>query len=1009
MNPRFRYESLLQNAFLPLVLVIFTASGFAGLIYQSIWSHYIKLFLGHAAYAQSLVLAIFMGGMALGAWLASRWSPRWRDLLLAYAIAEALIGIASLAFHTVFVESTQLAFDQIIPALGSPGAIHAFKWTLAAALILPQSILLGMTFPLMTGGVLRLQPGRSGYVIAMLYFTNSLGAAVGVLASGFYLIQAAGLPGTLAAAATVNLAVAAAAMLLPRKRGVAPPAQPRPEAAAGRVPHLRLLLAVSALTGLSSFMYEIGWIRMLSLVLGSSTHAFELMLSAFILGIAIGGLWIRRRIDSATDTMRLLGFVQLAMGLAALATLPVYGASFHGMQAVMEMLALTENGYTAFNLLSHGISLAVMFPAAFCAGMTLPLITVSLLRAGSGERAIGQVYGANTLGAIAGVLIAVHIGLPLLDLKGLIIVAAAIDLALGVVLLGVAPARLRTAFAGGALAVSVAAVVVAAAGVHLDPHRMASGVYRLGQLIDPQRTRILHYEDGKTSTVSITQNKTVLSLRNNGKSDGSVNGDMAGLPTGDEPTMALLGMLPILINPDARLVANIGFGTGMTAHALLASERLERLDTIEIEPAVVRASRHLMPHNARAYEDPRSRVHIEDAKTFFSTHQTRYDVIVSEPSNPWVSGVASLFSAEFYVHTRRHLKDGGLFVQWVQLYEFSPQLLASVIEALRPVFSDYVIWLANDGDLIIVAANGGRVPEPQAAALGNPRIAEVLGRFHIRTLDDLMLYRVASRSAIDAYFTAFGAEANSDFFPTVDLHAAKARFLRTEATATVRLAEAPLPVLDMFDPGHAPDPRRLTRPDGYVGTKRRGLVLQAHVARSFMLTGEERDILKLSSEFAGQLALLRATIVDCRAAASPGLLPIPLFDLARLTNGYLPARQAASIWSRLEASPCKARLDASTRRWLRLHAAVAARQPVRMAEAAAAILEAEPELRPDTRSYAVAVLMTGRMLAGQNSQAAKAFHQYRSTLRPDPQWQPVFTLLSAHALGPIRGEPVALR
>src|SRR5436189_2632884 len=155
--------------------LLFAVSGFSGLIYESIWSHYLKLFLGHAAYAQTLVLAIFMGGMALGAWAASRWSARWSNLLLAYALVEALIGLASLAFHPVFVVTTGLAFDVIFPTLGSPFAVHAVKWSLAAALILPQSVALGMTFPLMTGGVLRVEPERSGYVIAMLYFTNSLG------------------------------------------------------------------------------------------------------------------------------------------------------------------------------------------------------------------------------------------------------------------------------------------------------------------------------------------------------------------------------------------------------------------------------------------------------------------------------------------------------------------------------------------------------------------------------------------------------------------------------------------------------------------------------------------------------------------------------------------------------------------------------------------------------------------------------------------------------------------
>src|SRR5688572_14058939 len=460
----------MKKAFFPIVLLAFAASGFAGLIYESVWSHYLKLFLGHAAYAQTLVLAIFMGGMALGAWWCSRISGRWRDLLLAYALIEALIGLAALAFHAVFNGATAFAFDHVIPALGAPLAVQAFKWTLAAVLILPQSVLLGMTFPLLTAGVVRVRPDRSGHTIAMLYFTNSLGAGVGVLASGFYFIPEAGLPGTLIASGMINLAVAGAVILLPRRTasaGVAFQADRPVVLSTENARRVRLLLVVAALTGASSFMYEIGWIRMLALVLGSSTHAFELMLSAFILGLAFGGLWVRRRIDTTGDTMRLLGFVQLAMGIAALATLPVYGGSFYAMQWLVNSLARTETGYAAFNVVSHAIALAVMFPAAFCAGMTLPLITKTLLGLGSGERGIGQVYAANTAGSIVGVLAAVHLGLPLLGVKGLIIAGAAIDLALAIVLLGAMPGIRRHAYAAGAVVLSIALVLGAAFGVQL--------------------------------------------------------------------------------------------------------------------------------------------------------------------------------------------------------------------------------------------------------------------------------------------------------------------------------------------------------------------------------------------------------------------------------------------------------------------------------------------------------------------------------------------------------------
>ncbi len=209
------------------LFAIFTISGFSGLIYESIWSHYLKLFLGHAAYAQTLVLAIFMGGMALGAWLVARSTGRIRNLLVGYALVELLTGILALLFHKVYVGTVDFTFDTAIPALDSAASIAAFKWTLAALLILPQSILLGTTFPLISSGVMRRFPEHSGETLAMLYFTNSLGAALGVLASGFWLIGAVGLPGTVMTAGILNILLALFVWVMARdEKSVAPAAPP---------------------------------------------------------------------------------------------------------------------------------------------------------------------------------------------------------------------------------------------------------------------------------------------------------------------------------------------------------------------------------------------------------------------------------------------------------------------------------------------------------------------------------------------------------------------------------------------------------------------------------------------------------------------------------------------------------------------------------------------------------------------------------------------------------------
>ncbi len=302
------------------------------MIYESIWTHYLKLFLGHSAYAQTLVLAIFMGGMAAGAWLCSRLSMRWGNLLVLYAATEALIGVAALFFHPLFVHMTDNAFTSVIPSLNSPLQIQLYKWGLASLFVIPQSILLGMTFPLMSSGLIRLFPSQSGGSIAMLYFTNSLGGAAGILTSAFITISWLGLDGTIMLAGSINILLALVVWGLYRQQPtIAKPATVKQGKQHPPGP-LRLMLAVAMLTGVASFIYEITWIRMLSLVLGSSTHAFELMLSAFIFGLAAGGLWIFRRIDHLSDTVGYLAKVQIIMGLSALATLPLYGQTFQLMQ-----------------------------------------------------------------------------------------------------------------------------------------------------------------------------------------------------------------------------------------------------------------------------------------------------------------------------------------------------------------------------------------------------------------------------------------------------------------------------------------------------------------------------------------------------------------------------------------------------------------------------------------------------------------------------------------------------
>jgi spermidine synthase len=925
-----------------LFFIIFAVSGFSGLIYESIWTHYLKLFLGHAAYAQTLVLTIFMAGLALGSWIASRFSTQWRNLLLGYAIVEGTIGLLGLIFHPTFRVVTNFAYESILPGLGSDVLAMISIWVISGLLILPQSTLLGMTFPLMSAAILRQDPDHPGEILSMLYFTNSIGAAIGVLVSGFFLIERVGLPGTILTAGGLNLLVALAVAMLIKKfkpPSAVPSIHNRGSAAsiAARRPYL-LFLLVSLMTGLASFIYEIGWIRMLSLVLGSSTHAFELMLSAFIFGLAFGGLWIRRRLDHFADPAKVLGIVQVVMGCLAVSTLLLYGNTFEMMHLLIRSLSKTEGGYMMFNVSSHAIALLIMFPATFFAGMTLPLITYTLIGQGYGEKSIGAVYTANTVGAIAGVLVAVHLGMPLLGLKGLIVLGAGLDIATGLLLLWIfcrlPNLRLAISWTGVGIAVLLAAVF----WIDLDTLKMASGVYRWGNLFSPANAQVIFHGDGKTATVDTVKVVNEISLRVNGKADASLTMTPDSNHTLDENTMILLGVLPIAYQKDAKTAAIIGFGTGLTTHSLLQSPRIERVDTIEIEPMVIEASKIFRPRVEAAYTDPRSHFNFEDAKAYFAIHQKKYDIIVSEPSNPWVSGVSSLFTDEFYQTATRHLNEDGILVQWVQLYETEPRLLASIMKALARHFEDYVLFVPDDNDLIIVAKNEGSVPLPDSGIFSVPGIKMLLERLGIYTERDLEQRELGNKKVFDPLFHSFSVPTNSDYYPFLDLFAVRARYLGKTATELVRLDLYPFPAVEML--GGKRVVWKSTEAHLNSGVTAVNDTYQAMGIRDFYLNGTFGSYSNsLNADIKQAAERVKSNLSDCGFITDLRSFQDSVYKIAAATLPYLTSGESHAIWDSFEHYPCYQRLPEVAKDYFSLFKAIGGRDSENMVRYSTKLLE----------------------------------------------------------------------
>ncbi len=952
-----------------LLFIIFFVSGFSGLIYQSIWTHYLKLFLGHSAYAQTLVLAIFMGGMALGAWLCSRLSLRWSNLLVMYAAIEAIIGVAALLFHPLFVQVTDNAFSTVIPALDSPQQIQLYKWGLAALLVIPQSILLGMTFPLMSSGLIRLYPANSGGSIAMLYFTNSLGGAIGVLTSGFFIIKHLGLDGTIMLAGSINLLLALTVWWLFRQQPVSTQPEIEPSSASPAGP-LRLMLAVALLTGTASFIYEIIWIRMLSMVLGSSSNAFELMLSAFIFGLAAGGLWIYRRIDQLSDIVNFLAKVQIIMGLSALATLPLYGQTFQLMHGLMAILQRDDGGFITFNLASHAIAMLIMFPTAFCAGMTLPLITHSLIKQGTGERAIGAVYGANTLGAIIGIIVAIHVGLPYFGIKGTLLTGALIDISLGLLLFGYCRRGMKP-IRGLLLAASTLGTVIAVAFfIELSPSKMASGVYRSGTLLANDQ-RVLDFRDGKTATISVTASDNgVYSIRTNGKVDASIAMREGATPVYDEITMTLIAAIPALIYADATRVANIGFGSGMTSSVLLANPKLTVLDNIEIEPAVIAAAKAFSPVNNSVFSDPRSRIHVDDAKTFFSSNSKKYDIIISEPSNPWVSGVAGLFSIEFYRNTRRHLNDGGVLAQWLQVYEFDMPLLVSTLKAVASEFRHLTVYAVDHGDLLILASDEP-IPDLVGESFSIPQLRPELERIGVESNQDLRLRWLGDRTFIEPLLDSYDTPANSDYFPFIDQNAARARFLGSDALDIFFPIDEVLPIRAILAQ------RELGQTTTRVSASPLATLAHAPNQATYLLArllGQPSRAQRSTKELAASLAKADQLVRDCRVIPSHGDKVFLMYGIAAASLAYLHPDELAQLWSAVEAIACGQDLNGYEARWLKLFKAVSRRDTADMLQLSTQLLQ-QPQLLTPTRSkYLLGIGMLS-LLATERHQEARQLWQ----------------------------------
>src|SRR6266702_5904858 len=692
--------------------LLFFFSGATGLVYELLWVRILYQAFGSTIQSITTVVAAYMGGLGLGAWLLGRKADRQARPAALYGWLEIAIGAFGLA--SPFVLS--LAHRVYIGAAGAldlgAAASVALRFGLAALVLLVPTTLMGGTLPALTKGFMGVERDRLQTSLGRLYALNTLGAVVGTTLAGFFLIERVGIRSSLYATAALNLSLGAAALALARPLAPSPPAPPP----AARPPDLtrRVALALLAVTAFASLLDEIAWTRVLVMVVGGSTYAFTLVLLVFLRGIGLGSAIVARRgavrRAVAADAALAQGITGAGAALLLLffSALPLYVISVFGHVAL--------GAVTRLLLLGVAVGAVVLIPAIGM-GLSFPLLTdLAAPRDAARAADVGSAYAVNTLGSIAGAVLTgfvlvVALGTETTLRIGLLINGVAALALAGLAARGVAEGsaehralRLRVLGAGALASVAL--------GVAFGAPGWSPGLIDLGPTIyarEPMSAaarqaffahrgaRQLAFREGRNATVSVWETLSGRTLRVNGKVDASDQADMN--------TEIMLGLAPAAARPDAATALVIGFGSGVTARVLADVPGMRRVRAVEIEPAVLELSRYFAGVNDTVLRRPTVSVVVDDARSALQLERDRFDVIVSEPSNPWVAGVATLYTPEFFHIVRARLADDGVFGQWIQLYQLPLSVVAGIVRNLREVFPHVEVWFSTNVDLIVLASD----------------------------------------------------------------------------------------------------------------------------------------------------------------------------------------------------------------------------------------------------------------------------------------------------------------
>ncbi|MDY6905018.1 MAG: hypothetical protein SWH61_10055 [Thermodesulfobacteriota bacterium] len=785
---------------LRFLLVLFFISGAIGLGYQVLWSKVLLKTIGISAYSYAIVLACFMAGLAIGGRVLGPLADKTRNPLRLFGFYEALIGLYALFFIPLADIAYNFYYHHVTYTPFNAGETSAiiYKLGVSAVLLLIPTFFMGGTLPAL---VRHCCPSYSvaGKKSATLYGINAAGAVTGILGCAFLIIPFMGIQGTFFLLAIGNLFVALGAFILsvfyhPENEGPEKPADNPIQWETSKAGHALYKPEVMVLVfsvGLISFIYETAWTRYYALMLGSSTYSFAIMLAASITGIASGNYWLSHRKDYIKKPVIFWGKILIASALYLLVTwffYPFVPVVFTFYNTLFSCSSLSFYIHEAGKLL---FCFSMMLPVSFCLGMTIPLI----IHAHSNETATigsdtGKVFAWNTWGNVAGALTGGLLFLTLFGLEKLFLVAGLLQLLAGFYILFRNHSRITVKkwLHSGPVLILLALLSTTfytwdKRYFTLEPARRKTNLSMEMLRKHLHDTRVhLFIEDASANIMVCSFDKSNYFLYLNGKVDASLDADL--------PTQILVGQLPLIFHKNPRNVCVIGLASGITTGSMLLDHRVQRVDTVEIISRMPEATVLFDSWNHGVLKNERCNLIVDDARNYLIGTEQQYDIIVSEPSNPWMSGVASLFTLDFYRTVKSRLTSQGLFVQWLQAYEISNETFFSIIRALRDIFPYVYGFQGASGDLLLLSSR-----EPLNADFfamreyfRQPRIKAEMERADLHSLVELLALQKFSPATIDL-MAAHSQYVNTDNNLFVETRAPIDLFTKRKPTLTTKLDE----------------------------------------------------------------------------------------------------------------------------------------------------------------------------------------------------------------------------